>query len=707
MSESEENPQVETQEEAKKVKAGANTGSGVKAQKSAVGVSQENVVYLDDNIAIDLSKRMPQFDNGESLAYVAKDGHDASRDYVALISDQGQLSRWRVADSYESLSEASLLRLYNHGVVYWPPLGKQQYAFVYRISADECIISESGFSNLNWRQTEINDYLITPMARILKTMSDRNFSHGSIRADNIFFSRRNKGKPIILGDCLSVFPHSAQPAIYMSVEKSAAEPYGRGNGTMADDIYAFGVSIAMILRKNDEFEGLSDRVILQRKIDVGSYAAIVGSERFQIRYIELLRGLLHDDSSQRWTVEEIFLWLDGTRMTPPALQRRKKASRSLVFCGKKYLFPDSLALALAENVTEALKIAENGELARWVEKAFNDKELNENYLRVIECSSAMVSDKDKSGGIVTHIVLALNPMLPIFFNDRVFTYDGIGGLMARTCYEGGDLSVFEDAMQQNVLDLAASMKTISQNEILSLIKSFDVCRTILRQKRRGNIEKCVYQLCPIAPCFSPSLKNYFVHGAGSCLRSFEDLAAQGGQIAIFMDQHSTAFFSINESRLIERVTYDLNQSDKDSQIAGNLRFLAMLQKKAKIKSLPAMARVFADSLSGVYTVYNNIKLRDQIIDEVKKEAKKGNLIGMSSLIDNHVVRQRDSKAFQLAKREYKFLQHEYDQYNRGLADKNTYGVANGQEVASLISWIIAMVITVMSVFAFMSGYRIF
>ena len=703
MSEPDEDPEDEALEEGQD----EQEGEASKAGKLHKGSRQGSVAYLD-NIIIDPERPLPQFDNGESLAYAAKDSRDASKNFIALVADHGQLPRWMAADVYEGLSEPSLVRLYNHGAIYWPPAVKEQYAFVYWGNAGECIMPESGICNLNWRQTEINDYIIEPMTRIIKAMKDRNFSHGAIRPKNMFFSGRDKRKPIILGDCLSVFPNSSQSAFFLSVERAAAEPFGRGNGTVADDIYAFGVSLAMILSKHNELEGVTDHEIMRRKVEVGSYAAIVGTERLQTRYVELLRGLLHDDATSRWGEEEIISWLDGTRMTPPPMPRRKKANRPLAFHGKKYLFPDTLALDLAENPAETLKLVESGDLAQWIEKAFNDKELNENYLRAMERSAASGSSKDGGGVIVTHIALALNPMLPIFFKGRVFTYDGIGGLMARTCFEEGDLSVFENALQNNILDLAASLKTILQNEVVNLIKSFDVCRTIIRQKKRGNsMEKCIYHLCRSAPCLSPNLKNHFVHDAMSFLRSFESLSAKGGQIAIYMDQHSIAFFSVHETRLIERVMYDLNQSDKDSQIAGNLRFLAMLQKKARIKALPAIARVFDDSLGGVYKVYNNIKLREQIVSGVKKEAQKGNLIGMSGLIDNHVARQRDSKAFELAKREYKLLQYEYDQYNRRLANKITYGIVNGQETASLISWIIATAITVMSVFAFMSGYRIF
>lgn len=700
-------PELQKSEEPQEQKPAQNQESSKeKLVKSSGG--KASTATLKGRILIDINKPLPQFDNGDSRAYAASDSQSKGRYCVAIVADQGQLPRWQVANVYENLAETSLLRFFDSGVVYWPPAGKEQYVFVYDASIGESIMSDEGKSRFFWRQTEIVDYLIAPMVRVLKTMSDRSFYHGSIRPDNIFFSGREKNKPVVLGDCLSVYPHSSQSALFLSTERAAAEPFGRGVGSLADDIYAFGVTLALLLRKGDELAGLSDNEILRKKIEVGSYNTIIGAERLPSTYVELLRGMLFDDESQRWTMDDLFSWLDGTRIIPPALPRRKKANRPFVFREKKYLFSDVLVLDLAMNVTDAIKVIDGGDLGQWIEKAFNDKELNEKYERAIERVKMMPSGGDGAYHMVAQVCLALNPDLPIFFKNRVFTYDGIGGMMARTCYEGRDVTVFSEALRTNLLDVAVGSKSISQNEILALIKSFDVCRSILHQKKRGSsVEKTVYHLCKIAPCFSQKFKNYYVHDAVSCLRAFEQECSKGGQVAILMDEQSMAFFSVHENRLIESLLYDLNQPDKGSQIFSNLRFLAMLQKKTKIHSLPSLSNLFSDSLGSVYTVFNNLKLRQQIIDSVKKEAQKGSLIGMAALLDNNVARQRDAKGFHLAKREYELLQYEYDQYNYKLSNKRTYGVVNGQEAASLVSWVIAMVITLMSVFAYLSGYRVF
>ena len=678
------------------------------SDQADVAVPRGGLVSFGKFMSIDSGKRLPQFDNGRSYAYEGVDNRDKSKKFIAIVAETSQLPRWPAINVYDGLADTSLLRLVGSGVLRWPHSNKQQYVFLYQGGLGECLVKPSEFSKITWRHPDVTNYFIAPMARILKEMSEKSFSHGSIRPNNIFYAGADKNKPVILGDCLSAHPHSTQPSVFLPISKALAEPLGRGNGSLMDDIYAFGVSLAMFLRKNDELEGMSEEDIVRKKIEMGSYATIIGAERFQPTFLELLRGVLHDDESVRWKLEDIFSWLDGSRMTPPALSRRKKANRPFVFNGRKYLYPDALALDLQANPAEVSKVVENEELTQWIEKSFTDKELEDNYNKALERASSVGSVKDNKDFVVTQLSMALNPALPIHYKGINFTYDGLGGLMARAAYEDVDLSLFKDIILQNILDHAVSLKPLPQTEILAYIKGFDSCRATLRQKNSGTgVERCVYMMCKNAPCLSPQFKDFFVCSDKSALLTFEYLSKKGEQTAIFLDRHCTAFFATHNARLMERVVYDLNSVDKNKKIVGNLRFLAIVQHRSKVTSVPAIANVFIGALSGVYKLYNNVNLRKKIEEGVKFEAQEGNLVGMSALIDNESARAKDQKAFEIAKREYRMLQNEYDQYNRRLANKKTYGVVNGRDAAALVSWTIATGITLMTVMAFLSGYRMF
>ena len=59
------------------------------------------------------------------------------------------------------------------------------------------------------------------------------------------------------------------------------------------------------------------------RINTGSYASIVGAHRIQ-QMIEILRGLLADDLSERWPLSDVELWASGRRMTPKQAKLHKK-----------------------------------------------------------------------------------------------------------------------------------------------------------------------------------------------------------------------------------------------------------------------------------------------------------------------------------------------------------------------------------------------
>ncbi len=666
-------------------------------------------VSFGKNIAINAKMRLERFDNGNALAYQAYDRGDPSKKFIALVAGIECMPRWSSVLTYDALSDTSFMHMVGNGIITWPLDNTQKYVFMYRGGLGEQLIPDGEVIDLQWRHPEIVEFLIQPIARLLREMQDKNFNHGSIRPNNIFHGSSDKRGQVIIGDCLSVQSGSTQPEIFMPINKSGCHPMGRGNGSISDDIYAFGVTLAMFLRRNDETSDLSDKEILRRKIENGSFNTIVGKERLPSIFMEVLRGVLHDDPNQRWTLEELFSWLDGTRMNPQPTPRRKKANRPFVFNGRKHLYADTMALDLARNATELATIVEDGTLYTWIEKSISDSALSERYEKVVERLSAIGGPSVNLDFLVAELRIAFNPFLPVLYKGHVFNYDGLGNLMAYYCYDERDLSAFKDVLKLNILDHALTHKPIPQSEMTTWHRLYDNCRASLRNSHKVGcgVERCIYLLSKNAPCMSPAFKGYFVNGHQVALNVYEKLSAKGGQVALYMDQHSIAFFSAHFPNEMDRVIYDLDSDDKDSKILGNLKMLASMQLKAKKQQVPAIAKVFMDAMSDVYGKFRNKKLKEKIKKNVQAAAAAGDLVTMLMLLLDEVVIKKDNNAFRIARREYIALQSEYDEYNKRLGNKKTYGVSNGHDAAALVAWLVSTAINIVVVFAFISGYRIF
>ncbi len=662
-------------------------------------------IKFGKSVYINPKMRLPQFDNGRSLAYQAYDIANKANKLIAIVAGAENIPRWSAVGIYGKLDEVSFMRLVGSGIVRWPLDNKQKYVFMYSGSIGECLVERGKFSDIHWRHPDIVEYFISPMVRMFKEMSDNNFFHGSICPSNIYYSASGNSDAIILGDGLSAQPGSTQDALFFPPSRALATPMGRGVASLSGDIYAFGVSLVVFLRKADPFAGLSDEDVVRRKIEIGSYATLVGNERFPASFLELLRGVLHDDEAQRWGLEELFSWLDGTRLIPASLTKKKKANRPLIFSGQKYLYAEFLAIDLHTNPIEVAQIVEDGSLSRWISTSIDDGAITERYEKAMERVANFSGDREY---LVTQIAMALNPVLPIRYKGRCFTYDGLGAMMVETIFEKRDLECYKEILNLNLPDQALGGAALAQNEMMSYLKLYDVCRASLRRQKIGyGIEKCIYLLCKDAPCLSPKLDGYFVNGAKSVVLTFEAMCKQGGQVSLMLDQHLVAFFSVLNASFMDDIIHDLSSSDKDSQIAGNLRFMATMQKKSGITSVPAMAGVFLSSLSGVYKAFNNRKMQQVIKEGVEKAAAAGNLTGMSLLLDDETALARDKGAFRIASAEYKMLVNEYNDYNRKLSNKKTYGIVNGHDAAAIVSWLASTVITVIVVLAFISGNRIF
>ncbi|MGH1378814.1 MAG: hypothetical protein ACRBB3_08325 [Alphaproteobacteria bacterium] len=670
--------------------------------------SEQDLVTFGKNIVISTKKRLPQFDNGPALAYEAHNPKNKSKKFIAIVSGMENLPRYNFVANYKNLTSVSFLNLVSSGAAFWPPENSQKFIIIYDRNIDKPILEEGAISNVNWRHPEIISLFIEPMVTMIREMRDKGFCHGSIRPSNIFFPYGSEKMPVILGDGLSAQPSSTQPSLFLPINKALADPMGRGQGSVEDDVYAFGVTLLLFLRKNDELSVFDDEEILRRKVEFGSYSTLIGKERFQESFLELLRGVLYDDEEKRWSVDDIFSWLDGVRITPLTLGQKKKANRPFSFNGKKYLYAELLAVDLYKNTEELADLIDDGSLDRWLRKSLDDTALLERYEKAVDAVSSVGSMSDNIDYSVFHLGIALNPALPAHYKGKSFTYDGVGALLFRDACEGKDLNVFKEVLKLNILDYALVSENLNQAIMMNIFKQYDTCRAALSgNKMEQGIERCIYTLCPSAPCLSPKLKGYFVYSGGSLLSTLEALCKKGGQVSLMVDNHIAAFFAVRNSSFMSSYLIDFNSVEKNNKILGNLHFMAALQRQSSIKSLPAIASVLIESLSDVYKIYKNVGTRTKTEESVKAAAKEGDLITMSSLVDNPDELLRDEKGFSIAKAEYKLLQNEYSQYNSKLANKKTYGLSNGHDIASSISWLASTIITVIVVLAFMSGNQIF
>lgn len=635
--------------------------------------------------------RLPEFDSGDVKAYRATTKDKIN--HFALVCERHLIPRAHSASNYIGLNNSFLVPLAAHGVVFWPPANQQRYILIYKDVLGKRILTGKSQA-LGWRQDDIIQIMVQPMVSALLDLRNRDFAHGSICPGNMFYmGPESRPEKITLGECLSLPSSYNQPVLYQTLERGMAAPTAKGQATATDDIYAFGVTLAVFMRSNDPLEDLSDDDIIRAKIENGSYGAITGRERFKGSILELLRGVLHDDSTQRWTLEEIMIWLDGRRLSPKQSIKEKKAPRPVVFANERFYQMSMLAMSLDSNPLEAVRISESDELQQWLIRSVEDDLALERVNNAIKVSREKGSGPGYEDRLAANLSMALDPKAPLRFRGLRMTGDGVGKALAHAMALRQDLQPYVDLFAQNI---AFNWITVQENttvDVGTLISRFDSCRSFIRHGKTGyGIERVVYLLCPEAHCLSEKLNEYYVTSPEDMIMAFEDLCRRNKAPHMFIDRHSAAFLSVKDSKVIDSYLFDLGSPEEHKRILGNLKTLATIQKRSKMQPFPGIAAAFMNVIDTLCASYRDREVRERLKKSIARYAAEGDLVRMAGILSDAELIARDMGAFREAMREYSELSKEYNNLEVKLADVSHFGKATGREIAAIVSSIIAAII---------------
>ena len=668
---------------------------------------QQSGVQIGEKFDIQPGKRLPDFDMGEVKAYRVIERNGTGK-YFGLVCEPHLVPRFRSVPVYASIANPSLASLVEVNVIDWPPAKQQRCIFVYRDNLGNRLLKEGEKPALGWKQDAVMASVVTPLIAVLQDFRNKDFVHGAIRVSNMFDGGKAKVDKIMLGECLATPASYLQPALYETIPRSMADPISRGPGTLADDMYALGVSLAVLMRSNDPLEGLSRDEIIKEKIIHGSYAAVTGKDRFKGSILELLRGLLHDDLMERWTIDEVMTWVDGRRLSPKQTIPVKKAARPISFSGNKYLQQPLLAMDLNSNPSEVVKIIESRELEQWLKRSVEDEEALERVVKAEKLASDNGKDASYEEKLISNLSMALDPVAPVRYSGLSLMGDGVGTALAEAFVLKKNIKPFVEMFLQGTFLNWLMVLTRPSVDIGGSISKFDSCRNFLRQTRIGfGIERCVYLLCPEVQCLSEKLSRYFVRTPEDLVLAFEDLCQQGKLNGLFLDRHSAAFISVKDSKSIDPYLHDFEAGELYKKVMGNLKCFATIQKRSNMKPLPHIAQNLMSNIGVVLERYHDREIREKLKKGIERYAEAGDLVKMAGLLDNVEVMTKDMEAYRAAIREYRELTEEARSLEISMQNRGQFGITTGRDAAAIISGILSVIVILFLTFAAMTKKSFF
>jgi eukaryotic-like serine/threonine-protein kinase len=482
----------------------------------------------------------------------------------------------------------------------------------------------------------------------------------------------------------------SQPVLYEPIDAGMAKPSGRGPGLVSDDLYAFGVSMVVLLAGGNPVADMSDRELVESKIVNGSYSTLVGQMRVSLSIMEPLRGLLCDDPAERWTVADMELWLGGRQLSPKQPMLPPRASRAISFAGKEYWNRFSLSNAIGQNWEQLESILKTRELEGWVRRSYADDATAE------AIGSAGGGETVNPERTVCRILTVLQPSLPIRFRDFSARIEGVAQCFAAEYHDSGTRNTLIELFKAKLPQMYLHSTPGNRAEQAALMKIFDMINYFIDRSQIGfGPERALYESNRGWPCQSPLLKQEYVCEIEDLLPALERVAQRGAS-GDPMDRHIAAYCAARMRDLSDRVLRLLAvREDVAAQRLATLKILAEAQRSSGgHRKFPALTKWIGELMEPVIQQFHNRAYRTQLTVALERAASKGDLLEVEFLLDNSDVQTQDNEGYKKAQKEYANLAQAITWLEEGGLTSPSHVAEKGQQAATVISAMVSGVLIV-------------
>ncbi len=643
--------------------------------------------------------------NKKSVQVFAAQGDGrAPTNLLAYICDPALSPRTIKGSNYAAIHNPHMMRLIAAGSAIWESERKRKYCFVYEDTIAKPLLAEGARPVMGLKSETVINGVLKPMVGVFYDLQNTDIVHGAIHPGNMYGTLSgNTLEKFVLGECLSLPASYEIPALYETIERMMAQPAGRGTGTLQDDLYALGASLAVMMRYADPMDNLSLADMIRYKQEQGSFNAFFGKETVNGNHVDLIRGLLQDDPLLRWTLSDIENWLEGRRQSPKSGNRRKKAGRPLTLGNQKYFYPELLAYDLDKSGSEGVRLIDSGEFEQWVTRALEDTHV-EARIEKLKHNVEDAGQKDtRDRRLLSSMAMALHPQAPLRYEGLSVMPQGFGAALSETVAHKGNIRPYLDLIQSRLVVQWLEIQEVGSLDISSIFSKFDSCRTFLNQANSGyGFERCLYTMDPECPCLSEKIAAYSARSPEDILMAFEEVTKGSSKPIRLFDRHVTAFLMSCDRKNIEPHLPEINAPNEHKKLIGELRTLATVQKRTRSAQTPHLAKWFASQADIFLSRIHDREERKKLSTALASAAESGDLTRILMLIDNPMVRMNDINNFRLAMQEYSVAEREGAILHRELESNPHFGRGTGRSTAAAISAIIAFLIIALTVFVYLN-----
>jgi hypothetical protein len=290
-----------------------------------------------------------------------------------------------------------------------------------------------------WPEAALIELVLRPFALILEGLDGLGLTHRGIRPNNVFLSQPDghSNRPLTLGAAWSAPPAMHQPAQFETPYAALCHPAARGDGTIADDVYALGVLLVTLALGRVPMAGADDRTVMTKKLELGDFNAIAGGERLPPMLTDLVRGMLAEDPDHR-PPPSLLRDPSSARGRKVAARPASRAQKAFVLGGMTVWNGRSMALALAVDPAAALEAIQAGTLSHWLRRALGNSGLAVKFEELVRQHAPELAGNERvtTAALMMRAVMSVDPFMPLCWRGLAMFPEGLGPALAAALAPG-------------------------------------------------------------------------------------------------------------------------------------------------------------------------------------------------------------------------------------------------------------------------------
>jgi hypothetical protein len=532
--------------------------------------------------------------------------------------------------------------------------------------------------------------ILLPVVKILQNFEAIGAAHGRINIENIFINPTNN--IVMVGECFSDAPFFSQKTVYCPLEIIDCLPITRGTTNVVADYYALGVVCYMMLSGNYNSASYSLEMLLQSKMEQGSYTALTSSKKISNEAKVLLKGLLNDVVTDRWRSKQIYEWYNNQITALNVVRMFNEATRSLSFNDKDYYTCHYLAHGLQKSWSLAKKFILEDKIVGWIERAIGNADVAEKLERIsnigrYESTNSVLVGQEE---LLVRYLATLDPTGPLRVKDFSMSIECMpllilyGFARNKKEYLENAKTILKGCYWRFFVIKSLDRRINLNNKLYDIM---DRLREFFDKDVAGfGMERCLYELNPNAPCQSEIFKDKMVFTVNQILQELDVQASLGNNK--IMDRHISAFIlaklHINkEMTLPSLARFPLLARRKE---LISLAILAVAQKTTGTKVLKHLAKACIVNLDPVILQIRNKSTRAELIERITDLSQKSTLTNLLSVVTDPSIFQKDLNEFDRAKKLYRKLFFTKQQLFDG-AKMDELGYRYGLKICVIVSYL--------------------